>query len=124
MDTRILIAEDESIISMDLKKTLNYFGFDHVNIVQSAEDAVNFALEKKPDLILMDINFKNPLNGIEAACFIKSKTDIPIIFVSASSPEILGEEIKKQRFSFVQKPVDAQELNRKIKESLNPINSN
>lgn len=117
MNAKILIAEDESIISMDLKKTLNYFGFDHVNIVHSAEDAVNFAIEKKPDLILMDINFKDSLNGIEAAYFIRSKTGIPIIFVSSSSPEILDKEIKN-RFSFIQKPVDVQELNRKIKENL------
>ncbi|HSR16859.1 MAG TPA: response regulator [Ignavibacteriaceae bacterium] len=118
MNARILIAEDEAIISMDLKRTLKYFGFEHVNIVRSAADAVNYALEKRPDLILMDINFKEPLNGIEAANVINSKTRIPIIFISSSRPESFNKEIGKQHYPFIQKPVDAQELNKKIKESL------
>jgi CheY-like chemotaxis protein len=118
MNARILIAEDEVIISMDLKRTLKYFGFEHVSIVHSATEAVNYALERRPDLILMDINFKEPLNGIEAANVINSKTSIPIIFVSSSRPESFGEELQKQHYPFIQKPVDAQELNKKIKESL------
>lgn len=120
MDAKILIADDEAIISMDLKRTLNHFGFNKVNIVHTAEDAVNFALEKKPDLILMDINFRNSLNGIEAAHFIRHKTGIPVIFVSSSAPDFLGRDIQNERYSFIRKPVDAQELKQKIKENLNP----
>jgi len=109
---------------MDLKRTLNYFGFEDVSMVNSATEAVNYALERKPDLILMDINFKESLNGIETANFIRSKTDIPIIFISSSSPESFSNMIQNQSIPFIQKPVDGQELNRKIRENLNPARSN
>lgn len=120
MNARILIAEDEAIISMDLKRTLKYFGFDHVNIVSSASDAVNYALERKPDLILMDINFNEPLNGVEAASSIKSKIDIPIIFVSAYSPDLFSKNLKElEGIPLVSKPVTTSELYRKINEAFN-----
>ncbi|MGE5795300.1 MAG: response regulator [Ignavibacteria bacterium] len=120
MDKKILIAEDEAIISIDLKRTLKGLGYSNVNIVHSASEAVTFALDSKPDLILMDINFNEPLNGVEAASSIKSKIDIPIIFVSAYSPDLFSKNLKElEGIPLVSKPVTTSELYRKINEAFN-----
>ena len=52
---RILIVEDERIIAEDIKRTLNNFGYEVVGIVSSGEEAIRIAVEKDPDLVMMDI---------------------------------------------------------------------
>lgn len=81
--TKILIVEDERIVAIDIKATLEDEGFEIVDIVISGEEAIKKALELKPDLILMDIFLKGQLNGIEATQQIKEKMDIPVIFLTA-----------------------------------------
>jgi CheY-like chemotaxis protein len=81
--TKILIVEDERIVAIDIKATLEDEGFEIVDIVISGEEAIKKALELKPDLILMDIFLKGQLNGIEATQQIKEQIDIPVIFLTA-----------------------------------------
>jgi CheY-like chemotaxis protein len=117
MNKKILIAEDEAIISFDLKRTLKGLGYDNVSIVHSASEAITYALVSKPDLILMDINFNESINGVEAAFKIKSQMDIPIIFVSAFSPDFFVKDPKELKgMPLVNKPVVISELSQKIKE--------
>lgn len=81
--TKILIVEDERIVAIDIKATLEDEGFEIVDIVISGEEAIKKALDLKPDLILMDIFLKGQLTGIEATQQIKEKIDIPVIFLTA-----------------------------------------
>lgn len=124
MSVNILIAEDERIITLDLKKTLSELGYKSVHVLHSAADAVNYALEMKPDLILMDIKFDESINGVEAAYFINSRIGAPIIFISAFSPDSFAKNKKiPLNFSYIRKPISTDELDKKIKEALsNPIN--
>ncbi|HVO75159.1 MAG TPA: response regulator [Ignavibacteriaceae bacterium] len=115
----ILIAEDERIITLDLKKSLAEMGYKTVHSVHTASDAVNYALEFKPDIILMDIKFEDSINGIEAAYFINSRIGTPVVFISAFSPESFIKNKKiPENFSYVRKPINADELSSKIKEVL------
>jgi len=119
MNVNILIAEDERIITLDLKKTLSELGYKVVQTVHSAADAVNYALEIRPDLILMDIKFDDSINGVEAAYFIHSRIGTPVVFISAFSPDSFIKNKKSpMNFSYVRKPISTNELDKKIKEAL------
>ncbi|MFO7444766.1 MAG: response regulator [Ignavibacteriaceae bacterium] len=81
--TRILIVEDENIIALDIRRTLIKLGYEPIATLSTGEMAIEVAKKEKPDLILMDINLKGHLNGVEAAEIIISENKIPVIFLSA-----------------------------------------
>ena len=109
--TRILIVEDESIVAIDLKKTLENSGFIINGIVHSGELAVKKALELNPDLILMDIMLNGKITGIEAASEIRSKKDIPVIYLTAFANESTLSQAKlTQPFGYILKPFDEKNL--------------
>ena len=68
MTTRILIAEDEAVTALDLKRELIALGYEVTGIADNASDAVNAAAAQKPDLVLMDIHLSGSMDGIVAAC--------------------------------------------------------
>lgn len=88
----ILIAEDETLFAMVLKKIITTLGYDICAIVTSGEDAVKKAGDESPDAVFMDITLKGKMNGIAAAKAICSVSEIPIIFMSGYP----AEEIRKQ----------------------------
>ena len=69
--TRILIVEDETLVSFDLKNIIFNLGYEVIGVVRTGEEAFSKAFEEKPDLILMDIMLSGKLNGIETAEQIK-----------------------------------------------------
>lgn len=79
----ILIVEDEIIIALDLKNILAENGYEVVGIVSKGEDAVKAALEKKPSIIIMDINLRDGLTGVKAAKRIVEGIESKIIFQTA-----------------------------------------
>ncbi len=66
-DVNILIVEDERIIARELQADLDEMGYAVTGMVNSGEKAIQLALEKKPDLVLMDIRLHTQMDGIEAA---------------------------------------------------------
>ncbi len=85
MNANILIVEDELIIAFDLKMKLKSRGFDTIKIISSGEQAIQWASEFKPDVILMDIVLHGKIDGIEAAKIIHKKYKIPIIYITGNS---------------------------------------
>lgn len=79
----ILVAEDEGIISLNIKKLLLENGYGIAGVARTGEEAVSLVYDKQPDLILMDIMLEGRLNGIQAAEKINSKFSIPIIYLTA-----------------------------------------
>ena len=63
---RILIVEDEDITALDIRRTLQEFGYEPLGPVAYGKDAIKHALTLHPDLILMDILLKGPIDGIQA----------------------------------------------------------
>jgi len=82
-NVKILIAEDEKIISLDIKRILEKSGYKIVSIVNNGVDAIIKAEREKPDLILMDIKLDGAINGIEASKIILEKLNVPIVFLTA-----------------------------------------
>ena len=78
----ILVIEDEAIVSKDIQQSLKRLGYNIVGSAATGERAVELAIEKKPDLVLMDIMLKGEMSGIDAAEKIKEQISIPVIYLT------------------------------------------
>jgi len=117
---KIIIAEDENIIALDLKKKLENLGFLVPNIVNTGDMAIKFAAIIRPNLILMDITLKGKLNGIDAGIEIWKRYKIPIIYITAYIDDIsIKKCIKfKCNFDYLIKPIDNDDFTNKIAHAL------
>lgn len=88
---RVLIAEDEAIIRMDLKEMLEEDGHEVVGEARDGAEAVSLAEGLRPDVVFMDINMPG-VNGIEAACTIGEKRLAPVVMVTAFSQATYVEQ--------------------------------
>ena len=108
---RILIVEDERLISLDLSRRLPKLGYEVCAIVPTGEEAVAKAAELLPDLVLMDICLRGEMDGIQAAEIIKRDNDRPVVFLSANSDELTLNRAKLSRpSSYILKPFKEREL--------------
>ena len=84
---KILIVDDEVVVAEDIRRQLRALGYLVVGVVASGDEAVQLAGEHQPDLILMDIKLKGPMDGIDAARTIQSRYGTPVIYLTAFSDE-------------------------------------
>ena len=80
---RILIVEDDFLISSEMEIELAAAGFEIVAVARSANEAVALALRHKPDLVVMDIRIQGSRDGVEAAIEIFNSSGIRSLFASA-----------------------------------------
>jgi AmiR/NasT family two-component response regulator len=92
--TRIVIADDESIVRTDLKEMLTNLGYLVVGDVGDGRSAVNLARELKPDVILMDIKMPD-MDGIEAAKILTEEQIAPVVLLTAYSQKELVDRAKE-----------------------------
>jgi CheY-like chemotaxis protein len=90
---RILIVEDEILIAEDLRISVQKMGHEVVGIAGQGPEAVQKALATHPDVILMDVRLDGPMDGVEAARRIRSRADIPIVYVTAHASVLASLEI-------------------------------
>jgi two-component system, response regulator PdtaR len=116
---RVLIVEDEIIIALDIRRTLVSLGYDALEPVASGELAIEVVTEQMPDIILMDINLKGKLNGVQTAEIIVSISPVPIIFLSAINnlPDF-SPSPKLKIAGYLNKPFDEKHLSDIIKQAL------
>jgi DNA-binding NarL/FixJ family response regulator len=108
---RLIIADDEVIISTQLEEFLVTKGFDIAGIATSGVQAVEMAREFKPDLMLMDIVMPGELDGIAAAAKINRELKIPVIFLTAYADEEMIQRAKPiGPFGYVLKPIQEQQI--------------
>lgn len=93
--TKVLVVEDEKIVSKDIQLSLKKLGYNVVGTADTGEGAIEEALAKKPDIVLMDIMLKGNMNGIEAALQIREKMNIPVVYLTAYTDENTLERAKK-----------------------------
>ena len=111
MATRILIAEDEAVTALDLKRELIALGYEVTGIADNASDAVNAAASQKPDLVLMDIHLSGSMDGIVAASAIRGSEDLPVVFLTAHSDQTtLDRALLASPFGYILKPFQVREL--------------
>ena len=117
--TRILVVEDENIVALDITNRLKKLGYDVPAVSSSGEDAINKALELRPDLILMDIRLKGEMDGVTAAEKIRSQLEVPIIYVTAYADETTLERAKiTAPYGYLLKPFEERELHSTIEMAL------
>ncbi|MHB8468911.1 MAG: ANTAR domain-containing response regulator [Gaiellaceae bacterium] len=101
---RVLIAEDETLLRLDLRAMLETAGFDVCAEARDGVEAVELATEQKPELAVLDVKMPN-LDGIEAARRILAERPIPIVLVSAYSEQKLVERAAEAGvFGYLAKP--------------------
>lgn len=112
---RILIVEDDMIIAANISLQLTKLGYEVTGIASRGKDALNNVRVNHPDIILMDINLKGQLNGIETAKEIQHISDIPMIYLTANSDEATFQKAKETRpYAFIPKPFNKLNLERTI----------
>ena len=107
----ILVVEDDGIVAKDIKDRLEKLGFTVSATVPSGEEALEKIKEHKPDLVLMDIMLKGEMDGIEAAEQIRSRFNIPVVYLTAYADEKVLEAAKlAEPFGYLMKPFVDREL--------------
>jgi response regulator NasT len=107
---RVLIAEDEALIRMDLAEMLREEGYEVVGEASDGEDAVSLARELKPSLVIMDIKMPK-VDGITAAGAIVQERIAPVVMLTAFSQRELIEQARDAgALAYLVKPFAAHEL--------------
>lgn len=108
---RILVVEDDSIISKDIQNTLETLGHDVSGVAVLGEEALEKAAELHPDLVLMDIQLAGDLDGVEAAAHIREELQIPVIFLTAFSEHATLQRAKTtEPYGYLVKPLLERDL--------------
>lgn len=108
---KILVVEDEKIIALNVRESLESLGYIVTAIADSGEKAIEKATQLRPDLVLMDIRLKGNIDGIQAAEQIWESLSIPVIYVTGHSDQSTLERAKiTAPFGYILKPVKEQEL--------------
>lgn len=112
---KILIVEDEVLVSNDIQIQLESLGYEVCQIATRADEAMRVTEIHSPDLVLMDINIKGPYDGIDTAKKIIDSYQIPIIFLTDLSDNETFERAKMIGPAvFLNKPFNEYELSRHI----------
>jgi response regulator NasT len=107
---RILVAEDETIIRLDLKEMLDRAGFEVCAEARDGEEAVELARSAQPDLAIMDVKMPR-VDGIEAARRILDERPIPIVMLTAyGQEELVSRAVDAGVFGYLVKPFREQDL--------------
>lgn len=116
---KVLIVEDDDVTAMNLKLTLQKYGYQIVSIAQDTIQARNKINIYKPDILLIDISLKNDNDGIELAAAIKEKHAIPFIFLTAHTDDTMIEQAKTtEPYGYIVKPFDPKSLHTTIQMAL------
>jgi DNA-binding LytR/AlgR family response regulator len=117
MDTliKILVVEDEMIIGAKISMQLTSLGYEVTGMLPRGEEAILHVQQNKPDIILLDINLKGKIDGIETARQIQLQNNIPIIYLTANADEATFNRAKPTKpAAFISKPFKQLDLQRAI----------
>lgn len=111
MKAKILIVEDSFIVALHLQTTLESDNYEVVAKLDSGEGALAFLEKNRPDLVLMDIMLNGEMDGIETATVIKSKYNIPVIYITALTDKETIQRAKiTEPFGYLTKPFEDREI--------------
>ena len=122
---KILVLEDEMIIGAKISMQLMSLGYEVTGILPRGEEAVQHVRENKPDLVLLDIQLKGKLNGIETAQQLQIEGPMPIIYITANSDEDSFNRAKTTKpYAFITKPFKQLDLQRAIELTISRMAEN
>ena len=116
---QILVVEDERIVAEGIKMSLQELGYTVSGVVSSGEEAIIKVEENNVDLVLMDITLYGEMNGIEAAAIIRSRFNIPFVYLTAHSDDETLERAKiTGPFGYILKPFEDRDIHSTIEMAL------
>ena len=108
---RVVVVEDEAIISMEIEDLLVEMGAEIVGTASTADEAIRLADTKRPDCLTMDISINGNRDGVRAAIEIYERFGIRSVFVSAfGDPQTVARAQFANPVAWVSKPVSKSEL--------------
>jgi DNA-binding response OmpR family regulator len=85
--SRILIVEDELVVAMDMEMQLQAVGYEVTGIATTGDEAQHLAQTTRPDLVLMDIQLRGPMDGFATATEMQRLGKMPVVFLTAFGNE-------------------------------------
>jgi len=117
---KILLVEDDDVIAKVADWRLKNLGYTVCGRATNAAEAMELVVNAKPDIVLMDINIRGDVDGIETARMIKKGFNIPVVYVTSHSDGPTLERAKETRpDGFIVKPFDDEDLRVAIELALN-----
>jgi CheY-like chemotaxis protein len=117
--TRILVVEDEGVVTRDIKNRLKVLGYSCPASASSGTEAIRKIGTFRPDLVLIDIQLKGEMDGINAARQIHDLFDIPIVYLMEDADEeTLQDENVIEPFYYILKPCEENSLHISIEKAL------
>jgi len=115
--TEVMIIEDEPIIAMDLETIVRDLGHHVVGVAVTRDEAVAMALDKRPGLVLADIQLADDSSGIDAVKDILAEFAVPVIFITAFPERLLTGERPEPTF-LITKPFQRSTVKAAISQAL------
>lgn len=116
---RIMIVEDERIVAKAIQSGLENLGYMVCMIASSGNEAIQKIAKATPDLILMDIVLKGEMDGVETAEYIRSRLNIPVIYLTAYTDEKTLQRAKMtEPFGYILKPFEENDVSTAIEMAL------
>ncbi|WP_166965541.1 LytR/AlgR family response regulator transcription factor [Yeosuana marina] len=120
--TKILIVEDEMIIAANISLQLTTLGYEITGIIPRGEEALLHIKENTPDIVLLDIQLKGKIDGIETAQIMQKSFNIPIIYLTANANDEHFNRAKSTNpYAFISKPFKKLDLQRAIELTIKRI---
>jgi CheY-like chemotaxis protein len=110
-DARIFFVEDDEIVAKVIDWRLNKLGYSVCGSAKNGVDAIALIKEKEPDLVLLDIELKGSMDGVELGELLSSQTKIPFIYLTAHTDDSILKRAKNTGSKgYVQKPFSDDDL--------------
>ena len=101
----ILIVEDEFIIAENLSATIEEAGYNVIGVAENVDEALGLLRNNEVDLLLLDINLNQPVDGVQIAHIVNTDFSLPFIFVTAFVDQATIEKVKHTKpYGYVTKP--------------------
>ncbi|HTY59533.1 MAG TPA: PAS domain S-box protein [Bacteroidota bacterium] len=119
---RILVVEDERVVAKDIQRSLVRQGHDVPVVAASAEEAIAAAGLVRPDLALMDVTLRSPLDGIQCAAVLRERFQIPVVYLTAHGDRGTLEAARRTGpVGYILKPFEDQTLFASIEVALQMV---
>lgn len=107
---KILVVDDEQVVAMDMEMQLAAFGYEVAGIASTGKEALQLTEATCPDLILMDIQLRGPLDGFATATEIQRLRKLPVVFVTAFGNEEAQRRAREISPYLLSKPFRPEDL--------------
>ena len=121
----LLIVEDEALVALAMAEMLASAGYEVIDTVASGRAALAAAAKRRPDLVLMDITLRGPMDGIDTARALQAIAPVPILYVTAYSEGPIMERARvTEPVGYLRKPYDGRQLERAVAAALSVAGAN